>query len=263
MAIYHLSTKIIGRKAGKNYSAIQASEYRQREGKFSDKKEELIFSGVLLPEHADPRFRDWKTYWSEIDKAEKRKDSQLAREVRVALPKELTIDQQKQLLAGFCQHNFVNQGMLAHVVVHDQKAGNGNIHAHIMLSTREFKPDGQIGKKNRDWNKKDALRSWRSNWSVFANEALKRAGKKERIDHRTLKEQGLKPAKTVHLGKFLSIIDEINKGKRKFQFHSQRVIDQLKKYREYMKIKKENDRIRKKRITPNPPKNPSKKGMRM
>ncbi len=60
--------------------------------------------------------------------------------------------------------------------------------AHIMLTTRTIGPEG-FGPKNRDWNKKEQLATWREDWAAHANRALERRGHAERIDHRTLAVQ--------------------------------------------------------------------------
>jgi hypothetical protein len=69
-----------------------------------------------------------------------------------------------------------------------------------MLTMREMGPDGLAAKKNRDWNKPELLEKWREQWAVAANRALERAGREERIDHRSLAEQGLERMPQVHLG---------------------------------------------------------------
>ena len=54
--------------------------------------------------------------------------------------------------------------------------------------------------KNRDWNKRQLLEKQREAWSAYANVALKKAGINERIDHRTLAEQGINRIPQIHLG---------------------------------------------------------------
>lgn len=53
---------------------------------------------------------------------------------------------------------------------------------------RDITPSG-FGNKNRDWNKKENVESWRNNWEISANKALKKYGHKSRIDSRSLEEQ--------------------------------------------------------------------------
>ena len=90
------------------------------------------------------------------------------------------------LVRDYAQRAFVDRGMVADLAYH---GGQGeNPHAHIMLTTRTLGPEG-FGPKNRDWNKKEQLATWREDWAASANRALERHGHAERIDHRTLVAQ--------------------------------------------------------------------------
>jgi hypothetical protein len=115
----------------------------------------------------------------------------------VALPCELTPDQNLKLIRGFVQSQFVDKGMIADLAIHHAKGENP--HAHILLTTREITPQG-FGQKNRDWNKTEALEDWRKSWQEQANIALSTAGHECRIDHRTLEAQGIERIPQIHLG---------------------------------------------------------------
>ena len=92
----------------------------------------------------------------------------------------------RALVRDFAQRAFVDRGMVADIAYH---GGHGeNPHAHIMLTTRTLTPKG-FGQKDRSWNKKELLTSWREDWAARANRALERRGHSERIDHRTLAAQ--------------------------------------------------------------------------
>jgi ATP-dependent exoDNAse (exonuclease V) alpha subunit len=91
--------------------------------------------------------------------------------------------------------------MVADFALHD--TGEGNPHAHIMLTTREVGADG-FGKKNRDWNSKSLLISWRKNWANICNEKFREKGLRARIDERTLEAQGIDREPTIHLNNFKS-----------------------------------------------------------
>lgn len=126
--------------------------------------------------------------WNAVERVERRKDAQLAREVEIALPVELSRDQQIELLRDFAQRTFVAKGMVADVALHRDNLENP--HAHILLSLRQLSPDGWDAKR-RDWNHKQQLEHWRSQWAEVTNEHLARAGLDIRIDHRTLEAQGI------------------------------------------------------------------------
>lgn len=197
MAIYHLSAKVISRAGGR--SSVVAAAYRtagrlrdDRQGVEHDysRKGGVVHSEIMIPENAPDWMRDRYQLWNAIEAVEKRRDAQLAREIEVALPRELGRGQRLELLRGFVQREFVDRGMIADVAVHEGKArdGHGQPHAHVMLTMRELTGEG-FGKKDRSWNAPDLLVGWREAWARDANRALERAGRSERIDHRSLDAQ--------------------------------------------------------------------------
>ena len=213
MAIYHLSAQIIGRSAGR--SATAAAAYRAHE-KIEDERTGLthdytrrrgeVEAFILTPDHAPDWAHDRSALWNEVEKIEKRKDAQLARELNVALPVELTPDQQKDLLKEFVEENMIKRGMIADVAIHRDHPENP--HAHIMLTMRDISADG-FGKKNRDWNPdfgrgvvKDAEKyvDWREAWANLTNEHLSFYRHPARVDHRSYAEQGIEKVPTIHEG---------------------------------------------------------------
>lgn len=204
MAIYHCSVSIGGRSSGRSSTA--ASAYREgktihdeRTGITHDysRKMDVIESLTLLPENAPKEFKDSATLWNAVESIEKRKDAQLFREVEVSLPREQTHQQNKALVLAYCDSHFVSQGMCASVAFHASKSENP--HAHIMLTTREVSEDG-FGKKNRQWNERGLVEQWRKGWAEHVNEHLEKNHIDERVDHRSLVEQGINREATVHLG---------------------------------------------------------------
>jgi hypothetical protein len=197
MAIYHLRASMISRSQGR--SATAAIAYRVAE-RIEDRRTGLIFdyaarggvdhTEILAPEHAPDWVRDRSELWNRVEESETRKNSQVAREVRVALPTELTHDERVELVREFAQAQFVNRGMVADIALHAPgRAGDErNHHAHILLTTREIGPEGFTA-KNRDWNAVEILEGWREAWARDSNAALERAGIEDRVDHRTLVAQ--------------------------------------------------------------------------
>lgn len=224
VAIYHCSAKVIGRSSGR--SATGAAAYRAGE-KIVDHRTGLIHdytrkggvdhAQIIAPAGAPEWATDRSALWNEVEAAEKRKDAQLCREVEVAIPRELTVDQQRQLVLDFAREQFVARGMVADVAFHHQDGENP--HAHILLTTRTIGPDG-FGQKAREWNDRALLEQWRSQWAEHANRALERAGHAERIDHRSLADQGIDRQPTQHLGPTATAIE------RRTGEPSQRRLDQ-------------------------------------
>ncbi|HHP2071186.1 TPA: MobQ family relaxase [Klebsiella pneumoniae] len=195
MTIFHMSAQRISRSKG--HSSVAAAAYRHGEkmtdehtGEIHDysKKKGVSDSVVLIPEGADKRFLKPEYLFNTIEKHEKRKDAQLALEVNISLPTEMTDEQKKALAIDFCNENFVKNGMIADIAFH--KLDSDNPHFHVMLTTRKLTPDGAgFGQKVREWNSKEQLQEWRKSWADTANEHLQAAGIDARIDHRSLKDQ--------------------------------------------------------------------------
>ena len=197
MAIYHLRATMISRSQGR--SATAASAYRVAE-RIEDRRTGLTFdyaarggvdyTEILAPDHAPDWVRDRSELWNRVEEAETRKNSQVAREVRVALPDELTHAQRVALVRDYAQTQFVDRGMVADIALHapGREGDERNHHAHILLTTREVDTEG-FTTKNRDWNKVEVLEGWREAWARDSNAALERAGIEDRVDHRTLVAQ--------------------------------------------------------------------------
>jgi ATP-dependent exoDNAse (exonuclease V) alpha subunit len=107
----------------------------------------VVHTEIMLPSHAPPSFTDRSTLWNSVEQIEKSSDAQLAREIEVALPVELSRAEQLALVRAFVKDNFVDAGMCADFAIHDK--GTGNPHAHIMLTVRPLKEDGTWGAKCR------------------------------------------------------------------------------------------------------------------
>ncbi|MEE0954280.1 MAG: MobQ family relaxase [Eubacterium sp.] len=147
MAIYHLEAKVISRSAGR--SAVAAAAYtsctrieNRYDGICHDyrKKRGCIYSEVLLPDAAPRAWYDRSELWNAVEDAEKSKDSRLARELIVALPRELKASDWIQLTREFIQKDCVSKGMCADFSIHNTDGQNP--HAHILLTVRPLNPDG-------------------------------------------------------------------------------------------------------------------------
>ncbi len=212
MAIYHLSGSIISRSQGR--SAVASAAYRsgekltgERQGLIHDysKKQDVVFSEVFLSEGAPEEFKNREVLWNAVEKSEKRKDAQLAREFTISLPRELTVEQNKALITEFVTHEFVAKGMIADVCFHNDmmKDGNRQPHAHVMLTLREVNEDG-FGKKVRGWNDKELLLQWRESWANSSNHHLALNGFDVQIDHRSNEARGIELEPQYKIGPSVS-----------------------------------------------------------
>ncbi|EEL9994180.1 DNA primase [Salmonella enterica subsp. enterica serovar Agona] len=209
MAIYHLTAKTGSRNGGQ--SAKAKADYIQREGRYSRDRDEVLHTqSGHLPEWAE-RPAD---YWDGADLYE-RANGRLFKEVEFALPVELTLDQQRELVDEFARHLTEGERLPYTLAIH---AGDGeNPHCHLMISERKndgvqrpadqwFKrhnakqPERGGAQKSESLKPKAWLEQTREAWSHHANRALERAGHEARIDHRTLEAQGIERLPGIHLG---------------------------------------------------------------
>ena len=189
------------------------------------RKRGIVHSEILLPPNAPPDFQDRGTLWNSVEQIEKACNSQLARELEVALPIELSREEQVRLIRAYCSSQFVSRGMCADFNIHD--TGSGNPHAHILLTMRPMDERGKWLPKSKkeyvldengerirlssgryktrkvdlvDWNSQENAEVWRKVWADLANEYLAQNNRPERIDHRSYERQGIDQIPTVHIG---------------------------------------------------------------
>ena len=245
MAIYHFSAQMIKRSTGR--SSVGAAAYRAGENIYDERtglnhdytrKQGVEHREIVAPLNAPEWTTDRNKLWNEVEKTERRKDAQTAREINIALPKELDRENQIQLIKGYVQDQFVDKGMIADIAIHDTKEGNP--HAHIMLTTRPIDQEG-FGKKNRDWNRKEELEKWREEWADHTNRSLEKANVKERIDHRSLEAQGIDRIPQIHVGPHANAMEkkgiqaervQLNRDIKEF---NEKKIVELNKYKELRK----------------------------
>ncbi len=199
MAIYHFSAKVIGRSTGR--SAVAAAAYRAAEELHDERldldhdftaKADPVHREIMLPEGAPERWGDRETLWNEVEARERQHNSQLARDVEISLPRELSRAEAVALARDFVREQFVSRGMVADLNVHWGVGADGEAqpHAHVMLTMRRVEGDG-FGRKERDWNATALLLGWRERWAEMANARLHELGHDARIDHRSYAEQGI------------------------------------------------------------------------
>ncbi|WP_270597848.1 MobQ family relaxase [Anaerococcus vaginalis] len=232
----HTHVDIVARSKG--HSVIAKAAYNARDklqdeyyGKTHDysKKEDLVFSKIFLPEHIPKEFSNREYLWNSVEKIEKSKNSQLARNLLFTLPRELNEQDRIKLISEFIEENFTSKGMIADCNIHNPMASDHEEqpHVHILLALREIDEKGNWKPKCRkeyildengekiklksgnyksrkvnlnDWNEPDKAKEWRENFSKKANEYLARNNINKRIDPRTFKEQGREELPQIHLG---------------------------------------------------------------
>ena len=222
MAIYHLHIKNLSRRDGR--SAVAAAAYRAGQllrNDFEDKDSDfsgrtgVVHEEILAPENAPDWVRNREALWNKVEAAEKRKDARLAKEVEIALPRELPRALQIELLRTFAEEFKANK-LVVDLTIHD--IDDGNPHAHMLLTTRPLTGEG-FGKKDRKLDSVAFVNATRERWSRLVNAHLAGSGSNARVDHRTLAAQGIARKPDNHRG-----VDRAERLKKRIASHDARPI---------------------------------------
>ena len=215
-------------------SAVAAAAYQSGEKLFCEydqqvkhypEKRGIVHNEILLPANAPPEYADRNTLWNAAEAVEKQWNSQLARRWVLTIPREIPPDQYAALVRDFCNQQFVSKGMCVDFAIHDK--GDGNPHAHVMLTMRAMDEHGKWLPKSRkvydldengeriklpsgrwkshkedtvDWNDRKYCEIWRHEWEIIQNRYLEANNRPERVDLRSYERQGLDIIPTVHEG---------------------------------------------------------------
>lgn len=240
---FHFNISMISR--GKSKSAVASAAYiscekikNEWDGEVHDyhNKKGLLHSEIFLPENVPIALKDRTTLWNSVELNEKASNAQLARNFIIALPKELSFEENKKLITDFIQEHFVSKGMIADLAIHDESdEENNNIHAHIMTTLRPINEKGEWQAKSKkeyvldengekiklksgnyktrkveltDWNNKGNAEKWRENFASLCNQYLEKNHQEKRVDHRSYKRQGIEEIPTIHLGASASALEK-------------------------------------------------------
>jgi Ti-type conjugative transfer relaxase TraA len=234
MAVPHFSVSIVARGSGR--SAVLSAAYRhcakmeyEREASTIDytRKQGLLHEEFVIPADAPEWLRSMiadravsgasEAFWNRVEEFEKRSDAQLAKDVTIALPIELSAAQNIELVRDFVARHITAEGMVADWVFHDAP---GNPHIHLMTTLRPLTENGFGSKKvavkgpDGDPLRNDAgkivyelwaggfedFNAFRDGWFACQNRHLALAGLDIRIDGRSFEKQGIELTPTIHLG---------------------------------------------------------------
>ena len=234
MEVISLHIDVISRSKGR--SAIQMAAYCARDKLYSDytgksydytNRQDLVYHDIMLPDYAPDDFHNSEVLWNIVENVEKSKNAQLARSVIIALPKELSHSSHIQMVRQYAQEYFVQKGMCADISIHDK--GDGNPHAHMLLTTRSLDSDGKwmckqrrnylldkngdrirdpvtrgykLGRsiKTNDWDASERIEEWRKGWAEMCRSWFRSCGISKEITHMSYARQGIDREPTIHLG---------------------------------------------------------------
>lgn len=198
MVAFHCDSRFVSRSSGG--SAVASAAYLagvrlrdERTGVIHNytHKHDVIRSEIILPASASLAFQDRGTLWRAAEEAEKRKNSQVAFEVRFSLPRDLPLEAAISLAREVASKRFVSQGMIVDLNIHRPIARDGlpQPHAHLLMTTRHVSKAG-FGAKGREWQpwrgRREFLHGLREGIAAQINVALERGGFDARVDHRRL-----------------------------------------------------------------------------
>jgi len=217
VATYFLYLKTFGRAGGS--SAVSAAAYRagerirdERSGKTYDHSDrrDVLHKEIVLPSRLGDEVPPWaldrSTLWNAAEHAESRANARVAREYLVALPFELSPPQRTKLAVAFSTELSDRYGFALDLTIHAARDLPGsdprNFHAHLLATTREARLEGLGAKTTLEWCDGDRrkiglapviseLLHVRARWATVTNEALEEARVSARVDHRSLKAQGI------------------------------------------------------------------------
>jgi len=231
---------IIGRGAKcRGKSAVEQSAYISRTTLYSEyygekfypkAAEDLVSTGVMLPDHAPREYMDHSVLWNSVEKVEKHAKAQLCRLNKYSLPNWMSYELADKFVRDFINRNFVSKGMCAEYAIHDSvnEKGERNLHVHILLTMRPILENGEWGEKSRkvykydkdgnkikkkngrydcttekttDWDDKGNAKKWRQDLVDSINRLADQIGiEDERWEWKSFKDRGLEIKPTIHLG---------------------------------------------------------------
>jgi Ti-type conjugative transfer relaxase TraA len=248
VAVPHFSVSIVARGSGR--SAVLSAAYRhcarmdfEREARTIDysRKQGLLHEEFVIPADAPEWLRAMiadrsvsgasEAFWNKVEIFEKRSDAQLAKDVTVALPLELSSAQNIALMRDFVAEHITAKGMAADWVYHDAP---GNPHVHLMTTLRPLSEDGFGAKKvavlgpdqkplRNDAGKivyelwaggAEDFNAFRDGWFTVQNRHLALAGLDIRIDGRSFEKQGIDLAPTIHIGVSATAIERKSEAEK-------------------------------------------------
>ncbi|MBR1479206.1 MAG: MobA/MobL family protein [Lachnospiraceae bacterium] len=239
----HFTGDIVSRNKGQ--SAVEHAAYRSgeklyldREGETFDytRKRGVLYSEIMLADHAPSAWKDRQALWNAVEDFEKKCDAQLARSLEFSLPFELSLEENIALCKEVAEY-YRKQGMCVDFCIHAPDKGNKNIHCHMMLTLRPLTLEGEFvlhkshreyildengqkipnksGKDYRtrkvnivDWDDKGNMEKWRANYAQLMERYLKNHGLDVKVEHRSFEKQGIHRIPTIHMGPAVAAMEK-------------------------------------------------------
>lgn len=178
-------------------------------------KQNVLHEEIITPANAPAWMKERQSLWNGVETFERRKDAQLAKEVVLVLPRNLSPEQHIEVVQGWVKDNIISRGLVADVALHSPDASDGgkNPHAHVMFTLRPVEGDGfgkkLTGYKDGGLDSREVLTAFRFSYEEHLNRASTANDNNQVIfDLRSYKERGIdrvpqpkKGPKVTHLEK--------------------------------------------------------------
>ncbi len=212
---FHHHTEVVGRASEKlpgGRSVVASASYRsgkpladeRHERVWSYRKPEVVYDSIMLPTGAPAWASDRELLWNAVERSEKRKDAQLAREVEFSIPLEVPSSE----WPAWCKQHmqaYVDMGMTVDLAIHDKP---GNPHCHSLCTMREWDGERLAAKKNRGWNDQGLVDFHRARYERQVNDWMKAHGIDAFTDRRSYADQGIDQEPQIHVGATASALHE-------------------------------------------------------
>ena len=188
-------------------SAVSMAAYRSGDKLYDDRyqttwdytrKQSIYHSEIITPNNAPAWTKNRQQLWNHVEASEKRFDARVTREFTISLPQEMQHDHKVEMVRAYVEENFTKKGLIADVAYHNFTGREShNPHCHIMITTRPLRGE-KFGKKERELDRKDALKQWRKSYMDICNQHLEQKGYHLRITTESLKTRGITDQEPVH-----------------------------------------------------------------
>ena len=161
-------------------------------------RDDNVYHEILLPERASKSFKDTAILMNEVERLEKRKDSQLLKEYVLALPddKNISLEMKIEMIHEYIRdERFVEEGLGVQIDIHQPHDGENNWHAHLLVTTRRFSQDGKSLSNRKAVDLEPQVRSGKSKafiadrditpgerWRITQDRVFSRHGLENRVD---------------------------------------------------------------------------------
>lgn len=156
MAIYHCSISNVSRAKGASSCATLAyiSGEKVRDERTGttyaySRQERVLVTGIILPPSAPAEYANAEALFNAVEKHETADNARTAKKIQVALPRELELAEQKEIIEAYIRRNLAKEGYCATYAIHDG-GKKGNVHAHILVTNRPLN-------SKREWSVKTII----------------------------------------------------------------------------------------------------------